>query len=69
MYTIIVKTVACETPQSGAIELQKTIDHKFQIEIDSSVEEIQFQQILSQLGKDMQKNLDGKMISYYNTDY
>lgn len=40
MYTIIVKTVACEAPQSGAIELQKTVDQKFQIDIDSSVEEI-----------------------------
>ena len=44
----------------------KTVDEQYDIQVDQTMQEVQLHQILQQLPKDVQKKLDGKMISYYD---
>ena len=68
-YPIVLKFVQSEVPPAPSIELNKTVDEQYEILIDQTKQEVQLQPILSQLPKDVQKKLDGKMVSYYDQDY
>ena len=65
-YPLVLKFVQTEVPPAPSIELNKTVDEQYDIQVDQALQEVQLHQILQQLPKDVQKKLDGKMISYYD---
>lgn len=65
----MLKFVQSELPPAPSIELNKTVDEQYEVKFDQSLQEVQLVNVVSQLPKDVQKKLDGKMISYYDQDY